>query len=474
MTDSYKATHWVQYPEHTEHVYSYLEARKPGFGGDWNRVLFFGLQYILKKYFCGERVTLPMIRDAKDFWTKHLGNEKLFNEHGWNTLLEKHGGRLSVRIKAVPEGEVVEVGNVLLSIENTDPEFYWLTNYLETLLVQVWYPCTVASISMFNRELINDYLIKTGTPSLINFKLHDFGYRGVSSPESAAIGGAAHLLNFLGTDTAAGMELIEEYYAGVRPLAFSVPASEHSTITAWGKSREYKAFENMLDRYPEGIVACVSDSFDIFEACKTWAGPLKEKVLARNGTLVVRPDSGDATKVIPTVLELLSPIGFTVNSKGYKVLDDHVRVLQGDGINHYSMGLILEAVAKAGWSTDNILFGMGRGLLQDMNRDVFGFAMKCSNVTIGGAEQYVFKEPVTDPGKKSKKGRQLLIWGSKYSTPELQTVSEDDNVTMGVDQLQTVFENGELVVNHSFKDVLERADQARERFASHRKREPRT
>lgn len=469
LTDSYKVTHWLQYPPETQVVYSYLEARKASYGGELSRTMFFGLQYFLKKYLTGVRVTEEFIQDGKDFWGKHLGNPDLFNEKGWRHILEKHGGKLPVRIKAVPEGEVVEVKNILMSIENTDPECFWLTNYLETILVEVWYPSTVASASMFCRQMIYESLVKSGTPSLIDFKLHDFGFRGVSSPESAGIGGAAHLINFLGTDTAVGMEVLESYYQGERPVAFSVPASEHSTITAWGRADEYKAFENMLDKYPEGIVACVSDSFDIFEACKVWAGPLKEKILARNGTLVVRPDSGTPEEIVPKILELLSPIGYTTNSKGYKVLDPHVRVLQGDGITPYSMELILDAVMKAGWSTDNILFGMGGGLLQNWTRDSLSFAMKCSMIERNGIEVEVYKDPITDKGKISKKGRQILKWGPKGTLPELQTVSESDNITMAKDILQTVFENGELLVDHKLSDIRARARAAEERFREHRR-----
>jgi nicotinamide phosphoribosyltransferase len=163
-----------------------------------------------------------------------------------------------------------------MTVENTDPKLFWLTNYLETLLVQVWYPSTVATQSFAMKKLLLEYLHETGDPLLIDFKLHDFGYRGVTCPEQAAIGAASHLVNFQGTDTIAGLELLGEYYDEFC-AGFSIPASEHSTITSWGKEHEVDACRNMLTQYPEGYVACVSDSYDIFNCCENiWGGELRE------------------------------------------------------------------------------------------------------------------------------------------------------------------------------------------------------
>lgn len=449
MTDSYKVTHWRQYPLGTQHVYSYFESR----GGPYP-VLFFGLQYFLKQYLQGEVVTREKIGEAEKFFRDHFGDSTLFNFHGWEHILTKHNGRLPVVIKAVPEGTVVPNLNILMSIENTDPECHWLPNYLETLLVQVWYPCTVASQSRQMKAVIRRYLEDTGDPSLIPFKLHDFGFRGVSSVESAGIGGCAHLVNFLGTDTMAALELARKFY-GCPMAGHSIPASEHSTITSWGEGHECDAFENMLDKYPSGLVACVSDSFDIYRACtEYWGGRLRGKVLGRNGTLVVRPDSGDLPAVVVEVLDRLGEcFGFKANDKGYRVLDPHVRVIQGDGIDFEMLGMILEAMKAAYWSADNIAFGSGGGLLQKLNRDTLKFAFKCSEVTVNGERRSVCKRPVTDHGKQSKAGRLKLVVG----TDGLTTVRQEE-YGVAPDLLREVFRDGHLLLDDRLDDIRQRAE----------------
>ncbi len=232
LSDSYKVSHWVQYPPKTEYIYSYFESR----GGVYPGVVFFGLQYILKRYLCGRVVTLEKINEAEAFFAEHFGLQSPFNRSGWERIVTVHDGYLPLSIWAVPEGEVVPNRNVLMTAVNTDPECFWLTNFVESLLVQVWYPCTVATISRAQKVVISEYLHKTGTlePDGADFKLHDFGFRGVSSVESSAIGGAAHLVNFKGTDTMSACALLREYY-GSGMAGFSIPASEHSTMTAWGK-----------------------------------------------------------------------------------------------------------------------------------------------------------------------------------------------------------------------------------------------
>ncbi len=400
-TDSYKVTHWKQYPPNTQHVYSYLESR----GGEFEKTIFFGLQYFLKKYFEGVVVTNEDINEAGKIFGKHF-DQYLFNYAGWQRIVDIHDGKLPVSICAVPEGSINNVHTPLMTIENTDPELPWLTNYLETMLVEIWYPITVATQSYFMKKTLLKYLNATGTPDDVLFKLHDFGFRGVSSPETAAIGGAAHLVNFLGTDNIVAIMMLKEYYH-CDCAGFSIPASEHSTITSWGKENEVYAFENMLQQFPDGIVACVSDSYNIFEACENlWGEKLKSQIMNRNGTLVVRPDSGEPTKIVLTCLEILGDkFGYSINSKGYKVLDPHIRLIQGDGIDYVTMTLILRATREVGWSTDNIAFGSGGALLQKLNRDTNKFAFKCSNITKGGIDYPVFKDPITAKDKTSKSGR---------------------------------------------------------------------
>jgi nicotinamide phosphoribosyltransferase len=448
LTDSYKTTHWVQYPPKTSEVYSYLESR----GGTFDEIIFTGLQYQLKKYLTGQRIVAGDISEASELLSAHFGTDRMFNKAGWEHILRYHEGRWPVLIKAAPEGTPIRIHNVLLTIENTCPECFWVTNYLETLIMQVWYPITVATISREIKRIITKYLKKTGDQGLIDFKLHDFGFRGVSSVESALIGGMAHLVNFKGTDTLAAVWGARKYYN--EPCAgFSIPASEHSTITSWGQDGETNAFANMLAQYPTGYVACVSDSFNIYKAIKDkWGTALRDTVMKRDGTLVVRPDSGKPEQVVLECLRLLGEaFGYSINDKGYKVLNPHVRLIQGDGVNIGSIAEILHAMDKMDWSADNVAFGMGGALLQKLDRDTQKMAIKCSSVTVDGIMRDVFKDPITDQGKISMRGKLILVdrGGRLFTQPA--------SLGVGDDLLIDVFKDGNMLVDHTFQSVRERA-----------------
>lgn len=445
-TDSYKVSHYKQYPPKTTKVFSYIESR----GGMFKEVVFFGLQYILKRHFTN-KITMQDTEEAQKFWDAHLG-EGVFNKQLWEHIVLDHDGKLPLHIKAVEEGSVVPTNNVLVTVENTCDKCFWLTSYMETILMQIWYPITVATLSREMKKIILYGLKKTGNPSLIDFKLHDFGYRGVSSFESAAIGGASHLVNFQGTDTVAGLELLKKYYNS-EMAGFSIPAAEHSTMTAWGQENEEKAFKNMLTQFPKGLVACVSDSYNIYEASeKVWGEKLKKDVLARDGTLVIRPDSGIPHEVVLKVIEILgNKFGYTINSKGYKVLNDKVRVIQGDGIDYKETRLIINTLIKNKWSIDNIAFGMGGALLQKLNRDTQHFAMKCSSVTVDGKQKDVWKNPVGVPLKKSKSGELKLI--KENNTFHTVKLNEE-----GENLLQTVYLNGKLMRKDTLVNIRKRAE----------------
>lgn len=449
MTDSYKVGHWRQYPPGTQKVYSYFESR----GGRYDSTIFFGLQYQLKKYLEGWQVSREKIDEAEELLAAHFQDKTVFNKKDWEYILNTYGGRLPISIKAVPEGTVVPTSNVLMTVENTDNRCYWLTNYLETLLSQLWYPSTVAAQSRDMKKTLLKYLEKTGTPSLVDFKLHDFGYRGVSCHEQAGIGGASHLLNFKGTDTLASIVLLKKFY-NASMAGFSINASEHSTITGWGRWRENQALRNMLEQYPTGLVACVSDSYDIYNACdKIWGQELRELVLQRDGVLIIRPDSGDPLEVLPRILAILGKrFGTTWNEKGYLVLNPKVRVIQGDGIDYKSLETILECVTKAGWSADNIAFGSGGGLLQKVDRDTQKYAFKCSAIMINNEWNDVFKDPVTDPGKTSKRGRLGLYKEESGFYTHSATWKElyEDNY------LIEVFRDGNVLVEYSLDEIRER------------------
>ena len=456
MSDSYKLSHWKQYPPKTEFVYSYFESR----GGQFADTAFFGLQYILLRHLEGQVVTRQKILDAERFAALHFGSADHFNRSGWEHILTKHDGYLPISIRAVPEGEVVGNRNVLLTIVNTDPECFWLTNFLETLLVQVWYPCTVATSSREQKKVISRWLVSTGcSVDSLEWKLHDFGFRGVSSWESSGIGGLAHLVNFRGTDTMSACIFGSEYY-GSEMAGFSIPASEHSTITSWGRDNELDAFRNMLEQYPEGAVACVSDSWDIFRATSDfWGKELGEMIMNRKGKLVIRPDSGDPPTVVIRVLDLLGggesgafTKYVTLTSTGHRLLPPQVRVIQGDGVDIGMIEKIYAAMALAGWAAENVGFGSGGALLQKLNRDTLKFAFKCSSVTIAGEEREVYKDPVTDPGKKSKKGKLALV---RRSDGGWETVCPTGP---GVrDELVEVFRNGKVLVKYNLEEIRVRA-----------------
>ena len=453
-TDSYKASHYLQFPPGTEFTHYYIESR----GGLYDRTLFFGLQAFLRQTLA-RPITREHIEEAASFFAAH---GEPFNRAGWEHILTTHAGRLPVEIKAAPEGSVIGTHNVLATIVNTDPACFWLPGYLETALLRAtWYPTTVATISFHAKLAILRALARSSDipadqhPAA--FKLHDFGARGATSQESAALAGMAHLVNFSGTDTIEGILAAQRFYD--EPMAgFSIPAAEHSTITAWGREGELDACRNMLRQFakPGAMVAVVSDSYDLMHVVRTvWGGTLKDEILNSGATLVVRPDSGDPLTVPIDVLRALDEaFGTTTNSKGFRVLPSCIRVIQGDGINGGSLPVLLDNILSAGYSADNIAFGMGGGLHQMLNRDTQKFAMKCSAARVRGAWQDVFKSPAADQGKRSKSGRFALL----QTTEGYATVTLADRQTGDV--LQPVYRDGSLLQQSTFAEIRARAQAA--------------
>ncbi len=444
--DSYKASHYLQYPPGTSYVSSYIESR----GGRFNQTVFFGLQIFLKEYLM-QPVSNDHIDEAAGIFRTH---GVPFNESGWRYIVDNYAGFLPVKIHAAAEGSVIPVKNALLQVVNTDPSCAWLTSYIETALLRaVWYPTTVATISWHCRQLIQRYLQETADSTTgLAYKLHDFGARGATSEESAAIGGAAHLVNFQGSDTLSGIMAARRYYAADMP-GFSIPAAEHSTITVWGQQHELDAYANMLKQFsgPNKTVAVVSDSYDLWRAIDhLWGGPLKSKIEQSGGTLVVRPDSGYPPAVVTeTIDRLMSKFGSRTNIRGYRVLPDYIRVIQGDGVSLESIQDILDAMKNRKQSAENISFGMGGELLQKLNRDTLMFAMKASAACVEGEWRDVYKDPVTDPDKRSKKGRLALI---KTDNTRFETARQEQ-LGNRQDFLSPVFENGQLIREFSFDEV---------------------
>jgi nicotinamide phosphoribosyltransferase len=470
-SDSYKGSQWAQYAPGMKSLYSYLEARQ---GAKYPFVSMVGLQQMLKEHFVGQVFTLADIEFFEAFFNLHVAGG-VFHKEGWTAMYNKYGGRLPVEIKAVPEGTSVDVSNALITMQETDEEFAWLTNYLETLLVQVWYPITVATIAKANKDTLRRYLKATSDltgdelEGTLSFMLHDFGFRGVSSVATAAIGDLAHLAHFRGSDTIAGPLAAYEFYGmdfinnpTLMP-AYNIIASEHSTITSWGREREIDAYRNMLHRFPNNMVSVVSDSYDIYHATQhIWGGGLRDEVLKRKAAnrLVIRPDSGDPRHVLPRLLDILwDKFPGHVNAKGYKVLFEGVRIIQGDGIDPDSLPLICEAVKAAGYSLENMVFGSGGGLLQKMDRDTQRFAFKASYTENQFAPDGmdVYKDPVTanrgKSTKASKRGKLKLIHSAvpgHFVTVSPHQFPDQD------DLLRPVFRNGELLVDDTLTTIRER------------------
>ena len=454
LTDSYKVTHHYFYPKGTEKIYSYLESRV---GAEFNKTIFYGLQYIIKKYLEGQIVTQEKIDEADNLIANHIGPD-IFNRDGWQYILDEHDGHLPIEIKAVAEGTPVDVGNALMTVENTDDKSYWLPNYLEPLLLQVWYPSTVATLSAEVRKLCNFYLEVTGSvKDNLDFMLHDFGYRGATSTESSMLSGSAHLLSFSGTDTIAALTIPENYYNDSNLYGFSVQATEHSVMTSLGPEGEISQILNVIDNAKDGVLSLVIDSYNyrnfLEEAGKSGT-ELNEAILnfldGEDNKIVFRPDSGEPVSTTIDCLNLLSEgFGSHLTDKGYKVFDLNIGLLWGDGLNYQKIRDILFAMKSAGWAAQNIIFGMGGGLHTAVNRDTQRNAFKCSAQLRDGVWHDIFKNPL-DSSKKSKTGRFKLIKENK----SFKTVSIDSE---GENYLQTVFKDGELLVDDAFADIKQRA-----------------
>ncbi|MFN5116724.1 MAG: nicotinate phosphoribosyltransferase [Cyanobacteriota bacterium] len=448
-TDSYKVSHWLQYPPDLTAMGAYLESR----GGEQRETLFFGLQMILAEMFA-KPCTQEDVNEAREIYALH---GLPFNGAGWQRVIDVHGGWLPLRIRAVPEGSRVPTGNVLLTVESTDAQLAWLVGWVETALLRVWYPTTVATRSWGMREVLRRGLERScdNPEAELSYRLHDFGSRGASSGATAAIGGLAHLVAFRGTDTTAALVAGRTYY-GCAMAGHSIPAAEHSTILAWGREHELAAYRTMLDRFARNgsVLAVVSDAYDIWHAVDhLWGEALREQVEASGATVVIRPDSGDPLMVVPELMRRLDHrFGSRRNGKGYRVLN-HVRLIQGDSLTVSTLPPLVEAIVQAGYSLENVAFGMGGGLLQQVNRDVQCFAYKVSWVERAGRIDPVCKSPITDPSKRSKAGVLDLV----RDADGYRTVVRPRPGVTADSCLQTVYENGRLPQPVTLETVRDRA-----------------
>lgn len=449
-TDNYKHCHYQLYPKGTQYVSSYIEARD----GDMPVTMFVGLQAFIREYLM-HPITLEDIDEA-EFTEREQGMH--FDRDLWLGVLNDHGGFLPVEIEAVPEGTVLPIKNVLVQVINTDPKYWWATSFFETALLRaIWYPTTIGTISwMAKQQVIEAFARTSDNPHLVRHILHDYGARGVSSMESAALGGLAHLVNFSQSDTVPGILAAKKYYNAVAP-SNSGPNSEHAGFTAWGRDHEADAMANMLDLYADnGVALLLTDSYDHENAVKNIIGvQLKEQIQNFPGLVGIRPDSGDVIQVTADTTEwLMESFGYSLNSKGFKILPDYIRVVQGDGVNRFSLPEVFVELERRGLAADNAVFGMGGGLLQHSNRDTMGFAMKASAVCVDGEWRDVAKAPSGDTMKHSKPGRLALQHvDGDYRTVRRDAIPAEENV------LQPVFRNGQLLKKWDFSELIARSEQ---------------
>lgn len=422
-TDSYKVSHWLQFPAGMTESEYYIESR----GGMFDEFMMAGVAYITRVL--EQSITMVEVEEAREFYAQHFGQD-VFNYEGFKQIVEEFDGKLPVIIRAVDEGTLIPVKNPVMVVRCAEG-FGWLIGYLETMLLRaVWYPSTVATISFEARKAIHQAMVEScDLPDadayvVEHFRLHDFGARGVSSAESAAIGGLAHLYNFWGTDTVEALVLARDLF-DVGMAGFSIPAREHSTTTCYLRKGEYEAFMNSVRNFGGGLFAVVIDSYST-KAALNWLTTNEEflRVLTeKGGTCVLRPDSGLPVDMVLMCHEAVARnVGYEYNSKGHKVLDKRFRIIQGDGVDINEIRRIINWVVYTHkFSMENFAFGMGGGLLQYCNRDTGKWAMKCSAMKINGVWRDVFKAPETDPTKTSKAGRLDTIFeNGQYSTVVLE------------------------------------------------------
>lgn len=483
QTDAYKIDHRRQYPEGTEYVYSNFTNRGSRIPGI-DHVVHFGLQAFLQSY-CMEAFEPFFKADidkVADLYTSAITSIIGENEVGVDHIKALHAkGYLPLRFSAVPEGTLVPLRVPSFTIENTDPEFFWLTNFIETVVsAYVWHPSTVATIAHQYRVLLERKARETGTPiEAVDFQLHDFSYRGQVGSEAAAMSGLGHLLSFKGSDTLLALDYARRFYRGDNGLVLaSVPATEHSVMCAGGMDDELGTYDRLLDIYPTGIVSIVSDTWDLWNVVTDILPQLKDKIMARDGKVVIRPDSGDPADILcgtaspwdtdrlsqwsnrkpagKGLIELLwEQFGGTINEEGYKVLDSHIGAIYGDSITLERANDITERLALKGFASGNVVFGVGSYSYQYVTRDTFGSAMKATWVQINGVGKAIQKSPITDSGlKKSATGRLAVHADENGELYLSENVGpEEEKLSL----LQPIWENGRFVKGkyQSLADVRE-------------------
>jgi len=475
--DGYKVDHRRQYPEGTQVIYSNLTARKTR-REYTDKMVFFGLQYFIEHYLLDEwnngffwRPKKAVIKQFKRRIDNYLGPNNVGTEH-IEALYDL--GYLPIEICALPEGTVYPTRVPCMTITNTHPEFFWITNYLETIIsTTLWGMCTSATTAYAYKKLLTEFANKTGgSLDFVNWQAHDFSFRGMFGLEAAMMSGAAHLLCFTGTDTIPAIDFLEKYYEAdceKELIGGSVAATEHSVMCAGGEVNEVETFRRLIeDIYPSGIVSIVSDSWDFWKVMSEYTVTLKDKILARDGKVVFSPDSGDPIKIIcgdPDMRDkytyrgavqcLWDVFGGTINDKGYKELDPHVGLIYGDSITYERAKEICERLEQKGFASTNIVFGIGSYTYQYVTRDTDGYAIKATYAEINGEPHEIFKRPKTDDGTKfSAKGKVAVL---RNEVNELYVVDQvQPSFDFAKDQLKRVFINGASSRSVTLQEIRDR------------------
>ncbi|GIL51514.1 hypothetical protein Vafri_7487 [Volvox africanus] len=408
LSDSYKATHFLQYPK-AQKMVAYGEFRQ-GFNKDKTdtRMVSYGIRYLVDNYIA-KPWTMEDVEMAEAFYRTHMSPGYTpfpFPRQLFEKFIRENNGFFPVKLEALPEGTCIHARVPVYQITATG-EYSPLCTFLETMLTMIWYPTSVATLSRRSRDVVEASFGRTsdgGTSSpLVEGRLVDFGFRGCTSVEQSIIGGCAHLLSFTSSDTMSAAFYAQFKLNGGRPVGQSIPATEHSVMTSW--PTEAAAMSNMIDNFGTGIYACVMDSYDYCKALSEVLPSVATHKVARGGYLVLRPDSGDPTEAVLMALSAADKVfGSVLNSKGFRVIKG-CGVIQGDGIDLLTMEKISRAIEEAGYAADNVSYGMGGGLLQKVNRDTMSFATKlCHIIYEDGRPADIMKQPQTDTGKFSLPG----------------------------------------------------------------------
>lgn len=488
LCDFYKTSHREQYPVNTTKIYSTWTPRTSRIEGI-NEVVAFGFQGFIKDYlidFFNENFFDRKLEDVIEEYErviKHcLGKEKVDTSH-IKALHEL--GYLPIKICAVDEGTLVPIRVPMLTIENTVDDFFWITNYLETLMsTMLWQPTTSATISHTYRNILNEWYNKTVEENNdflndVAFQGHDFSMRGMSSLETVKTSGAGHLLNFVGTDSIPGILYLEKNYNSNienEMIGTSISATEHSVQCAYGQEKEFETYKRLINEvYPNGLVSIVSDTWDLWNVINNYLPRLHEDIMKRDGKIVIRPDSGEPIDILcgnpngkteserKGVIELLwEQFGGTITKQGYKVLDSHIGAIYGDAITLQRCNEICTRLAKKGFASINVVFGIGSFSFAYNTRDTFGFTLKSTYAVIGGEENFLFKNPVTDNGvKKSQRGRVYVYRNNLNNLVyrdelDMKTSKEFENSNL----LRPLFEDGKLLRETSLQEIRNRIIEA--------------